>query len=73
MFVTKKTLYKELCKVMMVVHDLSALVPKIRRVHDNDIEDLKQRINYTMQKIIDLTERVEALESKKQPKKTKGK
>lgn len=73
MFVTKKTLYKELCKVMMVVHDLSALVPKIRRVHDNDIEDLKQRINYTMQKIIDLNERVEALESKKQPKKTKGK
>lgn len=38
---------------------------------EHDVMDLKERINYTLQKVLDLTDRVEALETKKQHKTTK--
>lgn len=84
MLVTQKKLYTELNRVMEIFGDLTSLVGdhqtviiKRDREIKADITDIKERINYTLQKVIDLTDRVAALEAKKQTKKqtkkTKGK
>lgn len=87
MLVTQKKLYTELNRIMEIFGDLTNLVGdhqvviiKRDREIKADITDIKERINYTLQKVIDLTDRVEALETKKQhrtikkqTKKTKGK
>lgn len=55
------------------IHALSIDIKhKTERIEklEHDIMDLKERINYTLQKGLDLTDRVEALEAKKQTKKT---
>lgn len=77
MLVTQKKLYTELNRVMDVFNDLTNLVGdhqvviiKRDREIKADIADIKERINYTLQKVLDLTNRVEALEAKKQTKKT---
>lgn len=78
MLVTQKKLYTELNRVMEIFGDLTNLVGdhqvviiKRDREIKADITDIKERINYTLQKVIDLTDRVEALEAKKQHKTTK--
>ena len=78
MLVTQKKLYTELNRVIEIFGDLTNLVGDHQRViikRDReikaDIEDIKERINYTLQKVLDLTNRVEALEAKKQHKTTK--
>lgn len=64
MFVTNKRLYKELYKVADI----------LERLVDSDvnqaysIDDVTERINYTLSKVLALTERVDALEAKKQRK-----
>lgn len=84
MLVTQKKLYTELNRVMEIFGDLTNLVGdhqvviiKRDREIKADITDIKERINYTLQKVIELTDRVAALEAKKQTKKqtkkTKGK
>lgn len=83
----KKRLYTELCKVMDIIHGALDNIEDTREEHledvmeiNKDIDDVKERINYTLNKLLSLTERVEALEAKKQrkatikpTKKTKGK
>lgn len=71
MLVTKKRLYTELCKVMDHVHELISIAELEKRNRRLADEDIKERINYTLQKVLDLTDRVEALEAKKQHKTTK--
>lgn len=50
--------------------DIKRKTERIEKLEHN-IMDLKERINYTLQKVLDLTDRVEALEAKKQHKTTK--
>lgn len=74
MLVTKNRMYKELNRVMDQLIDLSLInLDHTEELEDirNDIKDIKGRINYTLQKVIDLTDRVDALEAKKQHKTTK--
>ncbi len=77
MFVTKKRLYTELCRIVDSMIDQGNIITGIKETHADDIEEVKSRINYTLQKLINLIERVDALEAKKQTKKqtkkTKGK
>lgn len=78
MLVSKKRLYKELCRVLNVIEHVTDYAYSIETKHENDIVDVKERINYTLQKIVELTERIEKLETKrsyhkKETKKIKGK
>ena len=70
MFVTKNRLYTELCKIADFMIDFGNEMTEIKETHANDIEEVKSRINYTLQKLINLIERVDALEAKKTVKKT---
>lgn len=70
MFVTKNRFYTELCKIADFMIDFGNGIIEIKETHADDIEEVKSRINYTLQKLINLTERVEALEAKKTVKKT---
>lgn len=70
MFVTKNRLYTELCKIADFMIDFGNEITEIKETHDNDIEDIKERINYTLSQVVKLAGRVEALETKK-PVKTK--
>lgn len=64
MFVTNKRLYKELYKVANILEGLAdAGIDQAC-----SIEDVKKRINYTLYEVLALTQRVEALEAKKQCK-----
>ena len=80
MFVTKKTLYKELCKVMDVINDYADFLTKFHDKYidtkldltsdmeqlEDRIDDLKESYDYDIYKLF---QRVEALEAKKQAKK----
>lgn len=70
MFVTKNRFYTELCRIVDSMIDQGNIITEIKETHDNDIEEVKSRINYTLQKLINLIERVDALEAKKTVKKT---
>lgn len=87
MFITNRTFYKELNRVLdllsktcdTVFDSELEIANKIQKT-DRDIIDVKERVNYTLEKLIELSDRVEALESKrhhkpakKLTKKTKGK
>lgn len=67
MLVTKKRLYTELCRITDFVYEVVDSEVRNRRLCD---DYLAERINHTLQKVLDLTDRVEALEAKKQTKKT---
>lgn len=80
MLVSKKRLYTELCKITDVITRVIDVVYDNHDKCEADIIDVKQRINYTLEKLLELTDRVEALESKrhhkpakKSTKKNKGK
>lgn len=64
MFVTNKRLYKELYKVADILEGLADA--GVNQAYS--IDDVKERINYTLNKVLALTERVDALEAKKQRK-----
>lgn len=64
MFVTNKRLYKELYKVTDIIERLADA--GVNQAYS--IDDVKERINYTLNKVLALTERVDALEAKKQRK-----
>lgn len=64
MFVTNKRLYKELYKVADILEGLA----DAGIIQARSIDDVKERINYTLNKVLTLTERVDALEAKKQRK-----
>lgn len=70
MFVTKKRLYTELVKVMDIVNGIGDIQEGFVHRHNREIEDIKERINYTLNQVIKLSERIGALEAKKTVKKT---
>lgn len=83
MLVTKKRLYTELCKVMDIVLELTALceleaqerranIQELRRARAEDIDYLSKRIDRVYVGCQALDKRIEALETKK-PAKKKGK
>lgn len=82
MFVTKKRLYTELCKLVDTLIAQGDAITDIRATHFDDTVELNDQIHSLSMTIKHLTERIEVLErteldtkktTKKQTKKTKRK
>lgn len=70
MFVTKKRLYSELCKVIDLVHnviDVNELEIHNRKVGINNV---MIKLDYLQERLLNLTDRVDTLEKKKAKKVT---
>lgn len=68
MFVTKKRLYTELCKVTDVIHDVIDVSALDRHNRKVDINNVMIKLDYLREQLLDLTDRVDALEKKKAKK-----
>lgn len=65
MLVTKKRLYTELCKLTDVIHEVISVVELEKQNRRLSDDDLVERINYVLEKLCGLEERVEKLEAKR--------
>ena len=73
MLATTNRMYTELCRVMDIVNGQGALIEHLANKQNKDYEELAGRINYTLERLLEVIDRINALESKKATKKVKAK